>query len=178
MIVSFAFELVAVAVADLHFVNPRPEPGQEGPELGVRVELRRLERGERQGSIYAAGPVGLGRPLWRVDLLESVDRPGTLDRAHHHPRFEGWEPGPRRFVAELAADPLGWLATRLADLDGVARQAGASGGEVPPADVAAVARAAPQIMAAVAGLLDAARASAVGARLPRTSGASVRLGGL
>ena len=38
----------------------------------------------------------------RADLLESVARPGTLDRAHHHPRFDGWEPGRRSSPASTA----------------------------------------------------------------------------
>ncbi len=70
-----------------------------------------LERRPLQGGIYSAQPIGVERPLWRVDLLESVDSPpGSLDRAHHHPAFDGWEPGARHFVPELSAAPVEWLA--------------------------------------------------------------------
>jgi hypothetical protein len=63
------------------------------------------------GSIYAGVPIAFIRPVWRVDIFGSTESPpGTLDRAHHHPRFDGWEPGPRHFVAELSADPPSWLA--------------------------------------------------------------------
>src|SRR5205823_2409636 len=110
-----AFERLAVAVGDLYFVDPNPLPGQEGAERGVRVELRLAEPGELVGSIYSARPITVDRPIWRCDLLESVDNPGSFDRTHHHPRFRGWDPVPRVFVEELSADPLGWLRTRLAD---------------------------------------------------------------
>ncbi|MDP1805622.1 MAG: hypothetical protein Q8K72_10685, partial [Acidimicrobiales bacterium] len=116
MLYAFGFEQVAVLVGDLYFVNPRPLEGQEGAERGVRLELRMLERRPLQGGIYSAQPIAVGRPLWRVDLLESVDGPpGSLDRAHHHPAFDGWEPGPRHFDPELSAAPIEWLAAQLAD---------------------------------------------------------------
>jgi hypothetical protein len=113
----FGFERLAIAVADLYFVDPRPSPGQEGAERGVRVELRYVERPKPKGSIYASGPIKIGRPIWRVDFLESVDRPGTLDRAHHHPAMKRWEPDSRRFEQELTSDPLGWFAQQLKDLE-------------------------------------------------------------
>ncbi len=75
MLYAFGFERLAVLVGDLYFVNPRPLDGQEGPERGVRLELRMLERRPLQGGIYSAQPIGVERPLWRVDLLESVDSP-------------------------------------------------------------------------------------------------------
>ena len=43
---AFGFERVGVVVGDLYFVDPNPGNGQEGPEHGVRVELRVLSRGE------------------------------------------------------------------------------------------------------------------------------------
>jgi hypothetical protein len=147
MLYAFGFERVGVVVGDLYFVNPRPLPGQEGAERGVRLELRLLERGPLQGSIYAAQPISVDRPLWRVDLLESVDStPGSLDRAHHHPRFRDWDPGGRAFVAELSAAPLDWLAAELADLDGVLARGGVAPGTAGPSDAAALRDAVPEIL--------------------------------
>ena len=117
---AFGFERVGVVVGDLYFVDPSPGKDQEGPEHGVRVELRVLGRGELKGSIYSAQPIEVGAPIWRADLLESVaGRPGSFDRTHHHPRFTGWNPNRRVFVRELAADPLGWVGAQLADLDAI-----------------------------------------------------------
>ena len=88
------------------FADPNPLAGQETPERGVRLELRLIERAEPQGSIYAGVPIAFNRPVWRVDLFGSTQSPpGTLDRAHHHLRFNGWEPGRRHFV--------GWLRSRF-----------------------------------------------------------------
>jgi len=95
MLYAFGFDRIGVVAGDLYFVDPQPGPGQEGAEQGVRLELRQFARGELQGSIYSAQPIAVDRPIWRADLLESVANPGTLDRAHYHPRFLGWEPGPR-----------------------------------------------------------------------------------
>ncbi|GAA0904416.1 hypothetical protein GCM10009557_80000 [Virgisporangium ochraceum] len=115
MLYVFGFERVAVVVGDIYFVDPEPHPGQEGAEHGVRLELRVIERGAARGSIYSATPVTVDRPVWRADLLQAVGgRP--FDRTHHHPVFTGWDPGPRVFTRELSADPLGWVAARLADL--------------------------------------------------------------
>ncbi len=178
MLQVFGFERIGVLVGDLYFVNPRPEPGQEGPEQGVRLELRVLDRGELPGSIYSAQAVGIGRPLWRVDLLESVDRPGSLDRAHHHPRFDGWEPGPRCFGAELSADPRGWLADRLAALAAVLHAAGARPDDAGPGDTAGVAGAAPDILRSVDRLLVMARTADRSAVPPPAAGTAVRTGWL
>ena len=131
MLYAFGFERVGVVVADLYFLDPRPGKGQEGAEHGVRLELRVLGRGELKGSIYSAQPIEVGQPIWRADLLESVDgRPGSFDRTHHHPAFTGWNPGRRVFVKGLSADPLGWVGEQLADLDGLLASAGC------PADTA------------------------------------------
>ena len=109
MLYAFGFERIGVLASDLYFVDPDPGPGQEGPEQGVRVEVRLLEPGALHGSIYSARPIEVERAIWRADLLESVDHPGTLDRAHHHPRFRGWEPGTRQFVKEMTANPPDWM---------------------------------------------------------------------
>jgi hypothetical protein len=76
-----------------------------------------LERGDLKGSIYSAQPIGIGAPVWRADLLESVDsEPGSLDRVHHHPQMRNWEPGHRVFEPELSGRPAAWVGGQLSDL--------------------------------------------------------------
>ncbi len=158
MLYAFGFDRIGVVASDIYFVDPRPGPGQEGPEQGARLEVRVFERPELRGSIYSAQPIAVERPIWRVDLLESVEYPGRLDRAHHHPRFTGWEPGARVFVEELSADPVPWLAKRLHDFESVLDDAGVARDDVGPDDVEDVRRAAPEIVDAVQRLLDGVRA--------------------
>ena len=125
MLYAFGFERVGVVLGDLYFVNPRAAQGQEGAEHGVRLELRMLDRGAPKGSAYSAQPIEIGQPVWRADLLESVEGPpGSFDRTHHHPAFAGWEPGRRVYVTGMSDDPLGWLGACLADLDGLLASAG------------------------------------------------------
>jgi hypothetical protein len=158
MLAAFGFETLGVVVGDMYFVDPNPLEGQETPERGVRLELRLVDRDAPQGSIYAGVPISFTRPVWRVDLFGSTESPpGTLDRAHHHPRFNGWEPGRRNFVPELSADPVGWLAGQLADPAAVLERAGVEPGEVPEADKRGLAAAAPEIVAAVKRMLDGVR---------------------
>ena len=153
MLWSIAFDHLGVVVSDIYFVDPNPGEGQEGAERGVRLELRQFDRDPLKGSIYSAVPVRVDRPLWRVDLLEAVSSPpGSLDRAHHHPRFTGWEPGRRVFVEELSADPVGWLRTRLADPAAVLTEAGEEASDH-AADVVALQEAAPLIAGTVEHLL-------------------------
>ena len=163
MLYAFGFERLGVVVGDLYFVNPRPLQGQEGAERGVRLELRLLERQPLKGGIYSAQPIAVDRPLWRVDLLESVDsEPGSLDRAHHHLAFDGWEPGKRNFVPELSAAPVEWLAAQLADPDAVLERAGVAPGTVGAGDVASLRAAAPEILDAVSRLLERVAAGELG----------------
>jgi hypothetical protein len=160
---AFGFERVGVVVGDLYFVDPRPRQGQEGAEHGVRLELRVLERGALKGSVYSAQPIEVGRPIWRVDLLESVEgRPGSFDRTHHHPTFSGWNPSRRVFVAELSADPLGWLAGQLADLDDLVAAAGLPADVAGPDDARHLRDAVPEIVDATRRLLDRVRAGELG----------------
>ena len=92
-----------------------PLPGQEGAEQGVRLEVRLLVRGPLPGSAYSARPIGVGRPVWRADLLESADGPpGSFDRTHYHPQLDGWEPGRRVYDRNLSAHPVEWVGARLA----------------------------------------------------------------
>ena len=158
MLAAFGFETLGVVVGDIFFVDPTPLEGQETPERGVRLELRLIDRAEPQGSIYAGVPIAFNRPVWRVDLFGSTESPpGTLDRAHHHPRFDGWEPGRRHFVPELSAEPLSWLADQLADPDAVLVRAGVGPDEVTDVDRRGLAAAAPEIVAAVKRMLHGVR---------------------
>ncbi len=163
MLAAFGFEALGVVVGDMFFVDPTPNAGQETPERGVRLELRLVDRAAPQGSIYAGIPITFTRPVWRVDLFGSTESPpGTLDRAHHHPRFNGWEPGRRHFVPELSADPVAWLTDQLADPAAVLTRAGVDTDEVAEADMAGIAAAAPEIVAAVKRMLDGVRDGAIG----------------
>ena len=161
MLQVFGFDRVGVVVGDIYFVDPEPLKGQEGAEHGVRLELRVLKRGDLKDSIYAATPIAVDQPVWRVDLLEAVDGK-PFDRTHHHPVFAGWDPGDRVFVRELSADPLGWLASRLADLDGVLAEAQFPADTAGPNDAAELRLAVPQIIDATSGLLDRVRAGELG----------------
>jgi hypothetical protein len=154
MLYAFGFQRVGVVVGDLYFVDPRPDPGQEGPERGVRLEVRLFERPGLEGTIYAAQPITVGQPIWRADLLESVaGPPGTFDRTHHHPRFRGWEPGRRQFDTELSADPVAWVGSQLADLDGLIKGTYLDPGMVDPEDAEQLREAVPEILDAVRRLL-------------------------
>jgi hypothetical protein len=163
MFYAWGFERVGVVAGDLYFLDPDPSPGQEGAERGVRLEVRLLERPPLTGSIYAAQPIVIDRPVWRADLFESVDGPaGSHDRTHHHPRFRGWEPGARQFEASLSGDPIGWLTDRLANLAGLLAGAELDSSEVGPGDARQLAEAAPEIASIVAGLLSRVRAGELG----------------
>jgi hypothetical protein len=158
MLYALAFDSVGVVVSDLYHLDPEPAPGQEGAEQGVRLEVRIFERAPLKGSTYSAQPIAIERPIWRADLLESVSKPGTLDRAHHHPRFDGYEPGYRHFVEEMTADPVAWIEKRLSNLEELLDEAGVSRDEISRSDIEAVGRAAPEIGDAVRRLLDGVRA--------------------
>jgi hypothetical protein len=167
---AWGFERVGVVASDLFFQDPDPAPGQEGAERGVRLEVRFLERPPLTGSIYAAQPIVVDRPIWRADLLETADGPpGSHDRTHHHPRFRGWEPGRRQFEPDLNANPIGWLADRLRDLPGLMAGAEIDPEEAGPNDAVDLARAAPDIAATVESLLARVRDGEL-AKPPDTSG--------
>jgi len=160
---AFGFERVGVVVGDLYFVNPRAAQGQDGAEHGVRLELRLLNRGALRGSVYSAQPIEIGQPVWRADLLESVEGPpGSFDRTHHHPAFTGWEPGRRVYVPDMSDDPLGWLGARLADLDGLLASAGFPADAAGPDDAKSLRTAAPEIVAVTRGLLEKVRSGELG----------------
>jgi hypothetical protein len=125
MLWTLAFDRIGVVLSDLYFVDPNLDQGDDGAERGVRLELRLFERDDLKGSVYSATPIRVDAPIWRVDMLETVDsEPGSLNRAHHHPKFHGWEPGRRVFVEELSADPRTWIRKQLAQIDQVLADAG------------------------------------------------------
>jgi hypothetical protein len=179
MLQAFVFERVGIVVGDLYFLDPNPHQGQESAEHGVRLELRVFDRGDLKGTIYSAMPIEVGRPIWRVDLLEAVDgRPGSFDRTHHHPKFVGWDPTPRQFLRELSTDPLGWLAGQLADLPAVLNRAG-----VPPevaalSDAASLRDIAPAIVGVTSLMLDKVRAGELGLPPADDAADSIRNGWL
>jgi hypothetical protein len=120
MLQLFGFDRIGVVVGDLYFVDPDPTPGQEGAERGVRLEVRFLDRHDLPGSIYSAQPITVGLPIWRADLLESVEGPfGSFDRTHHHPAFREWEPGHRVFDETMSADPIEYVGARLRNIAGL-----------------------------------------------------------
>jgi hypothetical protein len=176
---AFGFERTGVVLSDLYFVDPDPLEGQESAERGVRLEVRLLARGELKGSIYSAQPIEIGRPVWRVDLLESADGPpGTFDRTHHHPGLKGWEPGRRVFDENLSADPVGWLGSRLSDLEGLLEAVGLGGDPVDPRDAESLRECLPEVLAAVSRLLERVRNGELGRPPGDEPLASVRAGWL
>jgi hypothetical protein len=180
MLQAFVFERVGIVVGDLYFLDPNPAKGQEGAEHGVRLELRVFNRGDLKGSIYSAVPIEAASPIWRVDLLESVDgKPGSGDRTHHHPAFSArtWDPRPREFLRELSSDPLGWLGEQLADLPGILRRAGVPEDTAHPSDEASLREMAPVIVSTARMLLDKVRAGELGVA-PKEDADSIRNGWL
>jgi hypothetical protein len=151
----FGFERTGVAVGDLYHLDPNPSPGQEGAERGVRLEVRLLERGPLPGSINSAQPIGVARPVWRADLLESVDGPlGSFDRTHYHPALKGWEPGRRVFDRDLSAHPVEWVGARLASLEALLAEAGVAADPVYATDAEALRGCITEIMETISRLLE------------------------
>jgi len=178
MLHVFGFDKVGVAVSDLYFVDPRPGPGQEGAERGVRLEVRLLAARPTEGSIYASQPIVVDRPIWRADLLESVaGGPGTFDRTHHHPKMRGWEPGSRQFDDTMSSNPLGFVAEQLGDLPGLVAGAGLDPASVSDRDNEELRAAVPEIMATTRALLAGVRAGQL-AQPPSEASASARTGWL
>jgi hypothetical protein len=179
MLQAFVFGRVGIVVGDIYFLDPNPAPGQEGPEHGVRLELRVFDRGELKGTIYSAVPIEAARPIWRVDLLESVDgEPGTYNRTHHHPKFSEWDPQHRVFERALSSDPIGWLEKELSDLPAVLERAGFPADTADPADADGLREFTPAIVAAAEMMLRKVRAGEFG-RAPEEGAAdSIRTGWL
>ncbi len=145
------FGRLAVLVEALSFLDPDPGPDQEGPERGVRVELRVLADEPHRGSVYASQRIVVDRALWRCDLLESVaGGPGSADRMHHHPVMHDDEPGDRVFDPALGADPIPWLERRLAGTDRLLEDPAVDTGAVSRGDVAELLASLPQVLDLVA----------------------------
>jgi hypothetical protein len=163
MLQVFGFGQIGIVLGDIYFIDPNPLPGQEGPERGVRLEVRMLAPGDLTGSIYSSRPISIGEPVWRVDLLESADGPpGSLNRAHHHPNMRNWEPYPRVFDEALTADPVGWLGTQLADVETLLRNAGLEVDAAMATDAQQLQASLPEVQRAVATMLDRVKAGELG----------------
>jgi hypothetical protein len=163
MLQVFGFDRIGVVIGDIYFIDPNPGKGQEGPEHGVRLEVRMLEPGELTGSIYSARPITIAEPVWRADLLESVDgTPGSLNRAHHHPTMSNWEPHPRVFDRGLSSDPVSWVGAQLADLEGVLTRAGITVDAALAADAEKLRASVPEVQRVVSAMLDQVKAGELG----------------
>ncbi len=102
--------------------------------------------------------------MWRADLLEAVDGPpGSLNRAHHHPAFNGWEPGSRVFDKRLSAAPVQWVGEQLSDLSALLERAGVAGNGSFATDAETLRGCTGQIMATVQSLLDKVQAGELAA---------------
>ena len=179
MLRAFGFDRVGVVVGDIYFLDPEPEKGQESAEHGVRLELRVFNRGDLKGSIYSAQPIEVAEPIWRVDLLESVDgKPGSYDRTHHHPVFSGWDPSRRVFARELTQDPFGWLEAQLGDLPGILKRAGFPADTATTEDEAGLRDSAKEIVSVTRDLLHRVRADELGRPPADTAADSIRNGWL
>jgi hypothetical protein len=166
---AWGFDRIGVVASDLYFEDPDPTPGQEGAERGVRLEIRLLERPPLTGSIYAAQPIVIDRPIWRADLFESVaGPPGSHDRTHHHPHFRGWEPGRRQFDQNITDDPIGWLTAQLGQLPELLSGAELNESVAGPDDARQLTEAAVEISETVADLLRRVRTGEL-ARPPETA---------
>jgi hypothetical protein len=111
----------------------------------------------RAGSIYASPEVTLNPAVCRIDLLESS--PGAADRMHWHPTMDAGDPGDRVFDPAISAEPLQWLAGRLADVAGLLTLAGVN-------DVDRHAESASQVKETAAEIVAAARSGLAWAREP------------
>jgi hypothetical protein len=175
MLQLFGFDRIGVVLGDIYFVDPHPAKGQEGPERGVRLEVRMLAPGELTGSVYSSRPITIAEPVWRVDLLESADGPpGSLNRAHHHPKMSDWEPHRRVFDRDLSSDPVSWVGTKLGDLEGLLAGAGIEVDAELAADAEKLRASVPDVQRAVSGMLDKVKAGELGTA-PDNAVASARL---
>ena len=163
MLQVFGFDRIGVVIGDIYFIDPSPKKGQEGPERGVRLELRMLRAGDLTGSVYSSRPITIAEPVWRADLLESADGPpGSLNRAYHHPKMRDWEPHVRVFDRALSSDPVGWVGTQLADLEGLLGRAGIEVDAELAADADRLRGSTAEIQRAVGAMLDQVKAGELG----------------
>ena len=105
------------------------EQQQDGTrETGCRVELRRTRQVRppqpppqpRRDAVFWA----IEDHLWRADLFTTVGSDRAYDAAHYHPTFTGLVPCEREFDPRIVADPYGWIAGRLRDIEGMLHEAG------------------------------------------------------
>ena len=170
MLQVFGFDRIGIVIGDLYFLDPNPRTGQEGPERGVRLEVRMLRPGELVGSMYSARPIMIEEPVWRADLLETVDSPpGSLNRAHHHPAMRDWEPYRRVFDQDMTSDPVSWVGAQLSDLGGLLTGAGVELDSGLAADAEQLRGAVPDIQCALSSMLDKVKAGEL-ARAPEAEG--------
>ena len=153
---AWLFDTLAVTVERIDFLDPAFASELDTRERGVRIEIR-PSASMHFGSIYSSSTVTLQPAVCRVDLLESA--PGAADRMHWHPTMDAGEPGDRVFDPAIPADPLGWLADRLADVPGVLSLAGVK-------DVNGHVESASQITESAAEILAATRSGLEWARGP------------
>ena len=165
MLYVFGFQRTAVVLSDLYFVDPDPKiKGQEGPEHGVRLEVRKIGPGPLQGSIYSAQPIEIGDLIWRADLLESVDGPpGSFDRTHHHPGVSrgpgsgtGFSTGAVRRARRVGRAPAGRPGGALLE------QAGAGGHPADAADAQSLRDCLAEVLEALGALLVRVQAGELG----------------
>jgi hypothetical protein len=140
----WVFAGLAVSVAEVDFLDPALGESPDVRERGVRVEVRPAEAASA-GSVYASPGLTLRPAVCRIDLLES--RPGAQDRMHWHPVMHAGDPDDRVFDDALSADPLLWLGQRLRAVDELLATAGGADPALHREDVAAIARAADEIVA-------------------------------
>jgi len=121
-------------------------------------------------------PIEVGAPIWRADLLETADGPpGSLNRAHHHPAFNGWNPSNRVFDLNSSTDPVRWVGEQLSDLDALLIRAGLQTDQSLAADAESLRGCVPEIMAAVRSLLDQVRAGKLAQAPNGSESASARV---
>jgi hypothetical protein len=153
---AWLFDVFAITVAWIDFLDPALVDHVDARERGVRLEVRPSES-TRRGSVYASSAALLKPAICRIDLLES--RPHAADRMHWHPAMLSGEPGDRTMEAELSADPIGWLTVQLNSFDGILVRAGVEDAAATTADLAAVRAVADEIVGCVSRGLDWARES-------------------
>jgi hypothetical protein len=159
MLRMLCIDRLGVTIEDLYFVDPDPVAGQEGPERGIRVELRLMEPQPLRGSIYASQRIVADQAVWRADFLESVGRgPGSKDRMHHHPVMIDNEPGGRVFSRSLTDDPMRWLEAQLSDVIPILEASGVPDAGTYRPSAAALQAALPEIIGMATATLDEVRA--------------------
>jgi hypothetical protein len=121
--ITYAFFVDGMALT----VRRWTEHAEDGDETGARLELQRLHEDRSHGTEFAMPTVLLGAPIWRADLFR-LGFAESLERAHHHPRFNNGEPCDRVWLTEAdAAEPLAWTERVLTDgLETLLSEAGAA----------------------------------------------------